>query len=308
MPQDSAWARRSATKSLRVLIVNISETAWVTRLERAADKLLGIGGTVFSLSIVALGVETLLYPRYAGYDKEFGAPDKVIPVIPFLPEIPWLVYAFGAILAACGVALLSKRTVRTAAMVVGSLMFLGGALLDAPKYVANLGNMNVRTEVFEPFALAALAWLLPGRDATPAFLERASRYLLALSYIVFGVDHFLALAPIGTLIPNWIPWHVFWIAFFGAGFIAAGFSIGLNILLRWGAACIGLMYAIWVFTLHLPRVLGLYGIPGAPRSPDEWCSLFIAIALWGGPWALARADAEPLVSPLNVQEQARQKV
>jgi hypothetical protein len=25
----------------------------------------------------------------------------------------------------------------------------------------------------------------------------------------------------------------------------------------------------WVFTLHFPRVLGLYGIPGAPTNPAE---------------------------------------
>jgi uncharacterized membrane protein len=92
-------------------------------------------------------------------------------------------------------------------------------------------------------------------DAIPNWLVRASRYLLALSFIVFGVDHFLGLAPIGRLIPPWIPWHVFWIGFFGAGFIAAGLSIGFDFLLRWGAAFIGLMFAIWAVTLHLPRVL-----------------------------------------------------
>jgi hypothetical protein len=66
-----------------------------------------------------------------------------------------------------------------------------------------------------------------------------------------------------------------------------GVNFPLQILQRWGAACIGLMFAIWTFTLHLPRVLfGLYG-GGGPHSPDEWSSLFIAIALWGGSWALA---------------------
>jgi uncharacterized membrane protein len=120
---------------------------------------------------------------------------------------------------------------------------------------------------------------------------RRSRYLLAVSFIVFGVDHLIALAPIGSLLPSWIPWHVFWIGFFGVGFIAAGLSIGLNFLQRWGAAGIGLMFAIWVFTLHLPRVLGLYGIPGAPHNPNEWSSLFIAVALWGGSWALARGQS-----------------
>lgn len=40
--------------------------------------------------------------------------------------------------------------------------------------------------------------------------------------MVFGVDHFPALAPTAGLPPGWIPWHVFWVAFFGVGFAAGG--------------------------------------------------------------------------------------
>ncbi|HEX4020343.1 MAG TPA: hypothetical protein VHX63_04290 [Acidobacteriaceae bacterium] len=188
---------------------------------------------------------------------------------------------------------------RTAAIALGGLLFLSTFVLEVPRYAAHLSNMSLRTGVFEPLAIAALAWLFPSPGTLPGWLVRGSRYLLALSFIVFGVDHFLALASIGTLIPNWIPWHVFWIAFFGAGFVAAGLSIGLNILQRLGAACIGLMFAIWVFTLHLPRVLGFYG-GGGPHSPDEWSSLFIAVALWGGPWALARNHAVPQRGTQNI--------
>jgi putative oxidoreductase len=106
--------------------------------------------------------------------------------------------------------------------------------------------------------------------------------------IVFGVDHFLALVGIGELMPGWIPWHVFWVAFFGAVFIAGGWSLDFRWFRRWGAAGVGLMFAIWVVTLYLPRVLGLYDIPGAPHDRDEWSSLFIAVALWGGLCALVR--------------------
>jgi uncharacterized membrane protein len=260
-----------------------------TPLERAIDALLSPGRAIFALAIIGLGIETLVCAQHVIflYPQASNPRFKVIPVLPFLPPIPWLAYLSGAILAICGAGLLFKRTLRMSAMVVGSLMFLGAVVLNAPKNAAIPGNMSLRTVVFEPLAIATLAWLLPGRGATPSWLARGSRYLLAVSLIVFGVDHFLALAPIGTLIPPWIPWHVFWIGFFGAGFIAAGLSIALNVLLRWGAACLGLMYAIWVFTLHLPRVLlGLYG-GGGLHNPDEWSSLFIAIALWGGSWALA---------------------
>jgi uncharacterized membrane protein len=257
------------------------------RLHRAADALLSSGRALFSLAVIALGIETLICARSVGHS--LGPQYDVLPVLPWLPAIPWLAYLFGAIWVACGLGLLSKRTVRTAAVTLGGLLFLCALILEVPKNAANISNISLRTTVFEPLALASLAWLLPGQGATPTPLARLSRYLLALSLVVFGVDHFLALAFIATLLPGWIPWHVFWVAFFGAAFIAAGLSIALNFVPRWGAACIGLMFGIWVVTLHLPRVLGLYAVPGAPRDPNEWSSLFIAIALWGGSWALARA-------------------
>jgi uncharacterized membrane protein len=255
------------------------------RFERAAALLVSPGRALFSLAIVGLGIETLVCARYVGHS--LGPQYEVIPALPWLPAIPWVAYLFGAVWVACGAGLLSKRTVRTAAMALGGLLFVCAVVLDVPKNAANIGSISLRTTVFEPLALASLAWLLPGPGATPRLLARGNRYVLGLSLIVFGVDHFLALGFIATLIPNWIPWHVFWVAFFGIGFIAAGLSIGLNFLQRWGAAGIGLMFGIWAVTLHLPRVLGLYAIPGAPRDPNEWSSLFIAIALWGGLWAMA---------------------
>ena len=260
-----------------------------TRLDRAANAMVNAGRAIFSLAIVALGVETWVCARDGGHS--LGPQSDVLPVIPWLPAIAWLAYLFGAIWVACGVGLLSQRAVRPAAMTLGSLLFLCALVLEAPKNAANPASISLRTVVFEPLALASLAWLLPGRSAIPPWLERGSRYLLALSFIVFGVDHFLALAFIATLLPGWIPWHVFWVGFFGVAFIAAGLSIGLDFLARWAAAAIGLMFGIWVITLHLPRVLGLYGIPGAPRNPDEWSSLLIAVGLWGGSWALARAHS-----------------
>jgi uncharacterized membrane protein len=252
--------------------------------ERLLNALGKLGRIVFSFTIVAVGIETWVCARYV--TQALGPGSAVVPVIPWLPSIPWLAYLFGAILICCGAGLLFKQTMRTVALALGGLLFLCAIVLVAPRYAANLGDMGLRTVVLEPLALASLAWLYPGRAAIPSWLERGSRYLLALSYIVFGVDHFIGLAPIASLIPAWIPGHVFWVVFFGAAFIAAGLSIAIGWLLRPSAMCIGLMFAIWVFTLHLPRVLGLYGIAGAPTNPDEWSSLFIAVGLWGGSWAL----------------------
>jgi hypothetical protein len=244
-------------------------------LAPAVDVLLFSSQVLFSLAIIGLGVETFMC---------VGALEGT------LIESDRVGHFIGPLLLACGVGLLFKRTMRPAGMALGTLLFLYALIFEVPHYAEDLRSISSRTGVFEPLSIAALAWLLPGVDATAGWLARASRYLLAVSLIVFGVDHFLDLAPIGTLIPPWIPWHVFWIALFGAAFVAAGISIGFNVYLRWGAICTGLMFAIWVFTLHLPRTMfGMYGGSG-PHAPDEWSSLFIAIALWGGSWALARSQ------------------
>jgi len=243
-----------------------------------------LGRCIFSAAIIALGVETIVCARNVSHS--LGPQYDVIPVLPWLPAISWLGHIFGAIWVFCGAGLLSPPARRNAGMTLGTLLFLCTVVLDVPKNAADLGNISLRTIVFEPFAIACLAFLIAGSDAVPGWLMRGSRYLLALSLIVFGVDHFLALIFIANLIPHWIPFHVFWVAFFGVAFIATGISIAFRFLHRWAAAGLGLMFAIWVVTLHLPRVLGLYGIPGAPHNPNEWSSLFIAVALWGGLWAL----------------------
>jgi uncharacterized membrane protein len=255
-----------------------------TRLEPPAV-LVSAGRAIFSLAIVAFGIETMMCARDVAHP--LSPQYEGIPVIPWLPAIAWLAYLFGVIWVACGVGLLFERTRRPVAIVLGGLLLVCTVVLIVPKYAAALGDMGLRTVVFEPLSIACLAWLLPGGGATPGWLARVNRYLIGVSMIVFGVDHFLGLAFIATLIPRWIPFHVFWVAFFGIAFIAAGVSIGLNVLRRWGAAGLGLMFGIWVVTLHLPRVLGLYGIPGAPHNPNEWSSLFIAVALWGGLWAVS---------------------
>jgi hypothetical protein len=158
-------------------------TAW---FDRATSSLFHAGRVVFSLAIVALGVETRVCARYV--TDGLGPRYKVIPVLPWLPTIPWLAYLFGAILVACGAGLLSQRTVRMAATTLGGLLLLSTIVLEVPKNAANIGSISLRTAVFEPLTLASLAWLLPGRVSTPDFLARAGRYLLALSLIVFGVE------------------------------------------------------------------------------------------------------------------------
>ncbi len=249
------------------------------------NSLLRTGRWIFSLAIAALGVENILCAR--GSYQSLGANSQSMPVLPFLPAIPWLVILFGILWVASAVGLLTERWLRAFAYTLGATYIFWTLVHILPKYIASPGDMGLRTVVFEPLSLACIALLLPGPAATPKSFSIACRAVVAIAMIVFGVDHFIGIKFIGSLIPGWIPLHEPWVALFGVVFIAGGIGIGLGILERWSWIAIGTMFAVWVITLHLPRVLGLYGIPGAPRSPDEWSSLFIAVGLWGGPWAVA---------------------
>jgi uncharacterized membrane protein len=199
-------------------------TIQVREVKRGPTTISAPGRVIFALAIIAIGIETFVCARVV--DHSLGPEHDIIPVIPWVPAIPWLACLFGAIWVACGIGLLTNRTVRPTALVVGSLMILCALVLEGPKAAVDFSSGNLRTVLFEPLAIGSLAWLLPREDGIPKWLVRLGRWLLAVSLIVFGVDHFLALVFVGTLVPDWIPWHVFWSGFFGAAFIAAGLASG----------------------------------------------------------------------------------
>jgi len=210
-----------------------------------------------------------------------------VPVIPWLPAIPSLAYLVGAILVLCGADLLFQRTLVVSSITLGALMLLCGLAFDLPRR-PNLMSAEWRTNVLEPIAIGSLAWLAPGLGGIPRWLHRTSRYLLAFALIVFGIAHFQVLTFIASLVPGWIPWHRFWTVFFGVAFICAGVSFATGCLQRWAALGVGLMFALWTVTIHVPAVLSFFRNPGAPQAPDKWSDVFIVAALWGGSWAIAR--------------------
>jgi uncharacterized membrane protein YphA (DoxX/SURF4 family) len=111
------------------------------------------------------------------------------------------------------------------------------------------------------------------------------RYLYAVALIVFGIQHFQYAAFIATLIPNWIPAHLFWAYFVGVAFFGASLSIVSRIQVRLATGLLGLMFLTWVLILHIPRAVT------ATHGSNEWTSLFVALAMAGG--ALILGDSQP---------------
>jgi uncharacterized membrane protein len=237
------------------------------------------GSLLFSLAIIGTGVETLICSYVSSH--------KVVPVIPWLPAIPILACLVGTIFILCGAGLLFQRTLVVSSITLGVVMLLSGLAFDVPRH-PDLMSAPWRTNVLEPIAIGSLAWLASGLGGIPGWLHRTSRYLLAFALIIFGIAHFQVLTFIANMVPGWIPWHWFWTVFFGVAFIAAGVSFATGFLQRWAALGVGLMFALWTVTIHIPVLLNLLRTPGAPQDPDKWSDVFIVTALWGGSWAVAR--------------------
>jgi len=97
----------------------------------------------------------------------------------------------------------------------------------------------------------------------------------------FGTEHFTLTKIIASLVPAWIPWHLFWAYFVGACFIAAALSLVTGIQARLAASLLALTFFLFVV---------LMDVPGWARDPSNRFGLTLALrelAFSGGPLALA---------------------
>ena len=244
---------------------------------------------IFGAAIVALGGEHLVFATTAAkfFPEQFDA--IVIPVIPWIPAHPWLAYLTGAALIVAGATILVDVKARAGALTVGGILFGSDLILHVPRMLVAPQNWALRGQVFEMLALSSAAFVLAGTlprsDDDAGRWDRAmtnfGRVAFGVAAVVFGVDHFLALDLIASLVPTWMPGHVFLASLTGAAMIAAGLSILTGLLSGVGAFGLALMYLLFVLTLHTPRVLA------APRSPDEWSSALIALGMCGASWICA---------------------
>jgi len=68
----------------------------------------------------------------------------------------------------------------------------------------------------------------------------------------FGTEHFTLTAAVASIVPSWIPWHLFWAYFVGACFIAAGLSLVTRIQARLAASLLALTFFLFVVLMDAP--------------------------------------------------------
>jgi uncharacterized membrane protein YphA (DoxX/SURF4 family) len=244
------------------------------------------GQFLFGITIAAFGVENLICARLG----------LTIPGVPWFPGNPFLAYLTGVVLLVAGLSITANIRARLTATLLGILFLLYVLLLEVPQVAAMPMDVSIRTVFFETLAIGASALTLAGTlpasgsirpwDRVLDILIGSGPYLFAASSVVFGIDHFFVLGLIASLVPAWLPAHMFWAYLTGVAFIAAGISIALQWMDQWAAALLGTMFLLWFLVLHSPRVV-IAVRSHDPNTPDEWSSAFIALGLCGGSWICA---------------------
>lgn len=103
------------------------------------------------------------------------------------------------------------------------------------------------------------------------------RIPVAVTMIVFGIEHFLYAPFVRQLVPDWIPWHLFWTYFAGIALIAAGVGFILGIQVRLAGLLLGGAIFIWFLVLHIPRA----AVAPATDHGNELASVFESLGFSG---------------------------
>jgi uncharacterized membrane protein/uncharacterized membrane protein YphA (DoxX/SURF4 family) len=102
----------------------------------------------------------------------------------------------------------------------------------------------------------------------------------------FGTEHFTVTEAVASIVPEWIPWHLFWAYFVGACFIAAALSLVTKIQARLSASLLALTFFLFVV---------LMDVPGWAQDPRDRFALALALrelSFSGGALALAASLTE----------------
>ena len=98
-------------------------------------------------------------------------------------------------------------------------------------------------------------------EATNAIVK-SGRFLLAVPMFVFPVLHFFYPDFVASIVPPWIPWHLFWTYFTALTIIAAGLSIVSGKYAGVAATLLGIEIFLFCALIHVPLLLN--------RPGDAW--------------------------------------
>jgi uncharacterized membrane protein len=252
-------------------------------------RIASIGHAVFAFTMIGLGAVGLLHPDFVPLWS---------PVPAAVPAHELLVYLGALISIASGIGLLVPRTAAIAARLLLTILFLWLLLFRLPNFFL-VSAFGACWSVFPLVLMAAAAWVLYVWFADDwdhkhlSFFSsnnglRIARVLYGLCLIFFGVAHFVDVRDTLSLVPHWLPAHLFWAYFTGCAFIAAGLATLIGFWARLAVALSAFQIALFLFLVWIPIVAA------GSKVPFEWSETILNAALLAGAWVVADTyDGKP---------------
>ena len=256
----------------------------------AMKNLTAIARAFFCIGIAGIGVLQFYYK---------GFRPVMVPLWPsWLPGMLTCAYILSTIFILFSLFILLNRKAKDCALLLGGIFLLFLVVAQIPymlivyPYPWHLGSW---TDPLKVLALSGSAFVVAGSYSSRVTRDNAMMKVLAaiipygkvffgIMLLLFGIDHFLYVQFVSTLVPDWIGNIVFWSDLAGVALIGTGLSIILNIKRRLVCMLAGIMLFIWVIVLHIPRSIGH---PEIADKANEMTSVFEAILFSGVAFLIA---------------------
>jgi len=247
------------------------------------ENLIKAGRCFYGTGVAAIGIQQFIHADFR-------------PVIsPAWP--PWihgaaLAYIVGAALAAAGAFIIFGKNIKTISLLLAAFFFILFLAFQFPYIMFIQPNLprhlglwtNPLKEVAFSGGAFVMAASVPGRKSNEEKefyakerLMTAGRIFFSIMLIAFGIDHFYYTVFVATLVPSWIPGHIFWTYFGAVCLIGSGVAIIFKIFITPVAILLGTMLFLWLVILHIPRAIADPYI----AQGNEITSVFEALAFSG---------------------------
>ena len=244
-------------------------------------KLTDAGPYFYAIAVAGFGITQLAAQNFL---------TSFFPVPTGLPWRAFWVDLCSVLFLLSGAGLALRVRPYLAAMVAGYIFFLSFFSVHLPKMLTDIYNPNAWSPAFEALMLGSGAFIIADNlgstdrrwNRITGIAAVAGIYLFALSLVVFAVLHIRYNPYIITLIPGWMPAHLFLSYLVIAGFLLASFSFFTNLKVPLASGLLGVMFLLWVLTLHVPRAIEKWTVE------SEWASLFVALAVCGIAFSICR--------------------
>jgi uncharacterized membrane protein len=239
------------------------------------------GRAIFAVTMIGLGIIGLVR-------RDF------VPLWNPAPNVSaggLLVSLVSLISLAAGIGLLIRRMASGAARLLVAAFFLWLLLFRLPNFF-RLPAFAACWSVFPLVVMLAAALVLYARFANDWDHDhvgfavggnglRIARALYGLSLIFFGAAHFIDVKDTVSLVPNWLPAHMFCAYFTGCAFIAAGIAALTGVCARLAVTLSVLQITLFLVLVWLPIVAT------GSRNPFQWSETILNVALSAAGWVVA---------------------